>query len=221
MKHKAFTEIVAHTTRVPEGTVAMFGRNLKSAGLLTTGARGVNAPEMTVLDLTRMLIALCATDRPADAVEATNRYRLARCVKGGKIEIEGEEVGTVEEDDTLEEVLSGILGLPFIVLRMLNPCFFIHWNRLESELLIQDTRIVFRADLTEEEKETQFGGSFAGISTRRGLDTHELSEMAVPFYIEKEEGTTWEEMKETGSAAKVAARHIFGVKDEGGGNGDT
>lgn len=221
MKHKAFTEIVAHTTRVPEGTVAMFGRNLKSAGLLTTGARGVNAPEMTVLDLTRILIALCATDRPADAVEATNRYRVARCVKGAKVEVQGEEIGTVEAGETLEEVLSGILDLPFIILRMLNPCFFIHWNRLEAELLIQDARIVFRVDLTDEEKEAQFCGSFSGISTRRGLDTHELSEMAIAFYLEKEEGTTWEEMKETGSAAKVAARHIFGVKDEGGNDGNT
>ncbi len=221
MKHKAFTEIVANTTRVPEGTVAMFGRNLKSAGLLTTGARGVNAPEMTVLDLTRMLIALCATDRPADAVEVTNRYRVARCVKGCKIEVEGDEVGTVEEGDTLEEVLSGTLDLPFLVLSVLKPCFFIHWNRLEAELLIQDARIIFRVDLTDEEKEAQFRGSFSGISTRRGLDTHELSEMAVAFYLEKEEGTTWEEMKKTGSAAKVAARHIFGVKDEGSDDGDT
>lgn len=207
MKHKAFTEIVAHTTRVPEKTVAMFGRNLKSAGLLTTGARGVNAPEMTVLDLTRILIALCATDRPADAVEATNRYRAARSANAVTIKIGDKEI-EIPEGEELDDLLSNLLGLPFLALKMLNLCLFIYWNRLEAELLIEDARIVFKVDLTDEEKEAQRRGSFTGISTRRGLDSHELEEMSLPFYLEKEDGTTWEEMEATGSAAKVAARHI-------------
>lgn len=220
MKHKAFTEIVAHSTRVPEKTVAMFGRNLKSAGLLTSGARGVNAPEMTVLDLTRMVIALCATDRPSDAVEMSNRYRSSRSANAATIKIAEREI-EIPEGEELEGLLSNLLGLPFLALEKLNLCLFIHWNRLEAELLIQDARIVFKVDLTDEEKEAQFCGSFSGISTRRGLDTHELSEMAIAFYLEKEEGATWEEMRDTGNAAKVAARRIFGVKDEGGHDGNT
>jgi hypothetical protein len=43
--------------------------------------------------------------------------------------------------------------------------------------------------------------------------------MALPFGLEQSEGATWEEMTaEEGRAAKVAARHIFGVKDEGNAN---
>jgi len=213
MKHKAFTNIIAHSTRVPEKTVSMFARNLKSAGLLTSGARGVNAPEMTVLDLTRMATALCATDRPSDAVEMLNRYRVARSTKSATIQAGKRDVEIPKGTD-LEDLLSNLLDLPFSHLRKLNLCLFIHWNRLEAELLIGDTLIIFKAKLTDDEEDSQARGSFPGISTTRSLGSHELIEMALPFYLEKQDGTTWEDMTASGTAAKVAERHIFGVKDE-------
>jgi len=214
MKHKAFTNIIAHSCRVPDKTVELFSRNLKEAGLLTSGARGVNAPEMTVLDLTRMIIAICGTDRPSDAVEVSNRYRVARSTKAETITI-GQGKIEIPEGEELEDLLSNFLDLPFLALKALDLCLFIHWNRLEAEMLICDARITFKVALTDDERDGQWLGSFKGISTRRGLGSHELTQMSLPFYLEKEDGTTWEQMTaEKGGAAKVAARHIFGVKDE-------
>jgi hypothetical protein len=208
MKHKAFTNIIAHSCRVPGKTVVLFARNLKEAGLLTTGARGVNAPEMTVLDLTRMVIALCATDRPSDAVEMSNRYRVARSIEAATITV-GDRKIAIPAGEELEDFLSAMLGLPHLVLTDLGLGLFIHWNRLSAEVWICEAKITFKVELTKEETENQRYGTFAGITTTRGLASQELTEMAVPFYLEKEDGTTWEEMIASGTVSKVAARHIF------------
>lgn len=212
MKHQAFTEIVAKATGVPEKTVAIFARNLKSASLLTSGARGVNAPEMTLLDLTRMLIALCATDRPSDAVDAVNLYRTARCVnvtsiKIGKAEIE------IPLGAELEELLSNLLAFPFVPLVNMNLHLFIYSNRLEAELLIDGNSIAFAANENAIDKEAKPQSNFRGISTRRGIGADEIEEMTLPFILERADGRTWEEIFETGSAAKVFARHALGAKD--------
>jgi hypothetical protein len=55
-------------------TVALVVRQLREHGLLTTGARGVNAPPMTPLDAARVLIALLVTDSPLDAVKAVESF---------------------------------------------------------------------------------------------------------------------------------------------------
>ncbi|WP_157982053.1 hypothetical protein [Oceanicella sp. SM1341] len=57
-------------------TVARF---LKEAGLLTTGARGVNAPDMTARDAGRMTIALLGSDRPGRAVETVSAFGALTC----------------------------------------------------------------------------------------------------------------------------------------------
>jgi hypothetical protein len=60
----------AEALRSSVATVAKFAQLLRQDGLLSTGARGVNAPHMTTLDGARLLIALLATDRPAAASSA-------------------------------------------------------------------------------------------------------------------------------------------------------
>lgn len=218
MKHKAFTEIVAKSCNIPQKTVALFARNLKEAGLLTTGARGVNAPEMTLLDLTRMVITLCATDRPAEAVEMSNRYRIARNSEAAQFTV-GEKVIDVPAGEELEDFLSAMMDMPHLSFKYLDLHLFIHWNRLAAEVWIREAKILFTVDLTDEEKEKQTFGSFKGIRTTRGLAAHELSEMSLPFRLEEEDGTAWEQMVENGSAAEVASRHIFGVKGEDSADG--
>jgi hypothetical protein len=73
MKGAMFINAVAKAYRVNEKTVTVYARNLKEAGLMTTGARGVNAPDMTPRDAAIITIALLATDMPARAVERTKR----------------------------------------------------------------------------------------------------------------------------------------------------
>jgi len=231
MKHKAFTEIVAHSTQVPEKTVAVYVRFLKAAGLLTSGARGVNAPEMTARDLARILIALCSTDRPSDAVEAVNWYRELPCAEGGTIatgkrpvDRNGEvsepiELFTVDAGNPLEAIMEGVLGAPPNITTLLGMHFEIIEPNRVAVLTLGDTALRFTNPeyLAERGKD---GGLSRGIKTARSLTDQALTEMALPFGLEKSDGSTWEEMTaEEGRAAKVAARHIFGVKDEGGEDG--
>lgn len=69
-----FTKLIARVYGIEEKTVTVYARFLREAGLLTTGARGVNAPHMLPLDAARMTIALLATDKPSQAVELVARY---------------------------------------------------------------------------------------------------------------------------------------------------
>jgi hypothetical protein len=52
---------------VPEETVATHDRNLVTAGLRTTGARGVNAPDMTPRDAARLVVAILGSVRVKDS----------------------------------------------------------------------------------------------------------------------------------------------------------
>jgi hypothetical protein len=73
------TRTIAQATGVPERTVAMVVRELRTTGLLTTGARGVNAPAMTPLDAARVLIALLVSDRPVDAPKIVKDFGQLKC----------------------------------------------------------------------------------------------------------------------------------------------
>lgn len=65
---------MAQAYRVNEKSLVHFARLLKEAGLLSTGGRGRSAPEMTPLDAARTTIALLTTDKPAQAVEAVEKF---------------------------------------------------------------------------------------------------------------------------------------------------
>jgi hypothetical protein len=79
MTHKGPTigemiEMVARHTGLPEASLRIYARVLREAGLLSTGARGVNAPPMTWLDLSRFLIALLGTGVAARAADAVKDF---------------------------------------------------------------------------------------------------------------------------------------------------
>lgn len=69
MKPGPFLSAVAAGLCLEEKTVRVFAREMRLAGLLSTGARGVNAPDMTIEDLAKLMVAFLATDRPSKAVE--------------------------------------------------------------------------------------------------------------------------------------------------------
>lgn len=227
MKHKALIDIVAHSTEVQRSTVALYARTLKEAGLLTTGARGVNAPEMTPMDLARILIALCATDRPKDAVDEVNWYRTLPCVTGGMVTMPNNENGAptdetidlfeVKEGYTLEDVMAGIFGAPPFVVTVIGMHFDAMVSRRRARFDIGGARFHF-CDPGILNEYGIISDSPRGIDVSRSLANHALKEMALPFALEAAEGATWEDMPAVeGGPARAASRHIFGVKDEGEG----
>jgi len=62
------TKIVAEALALPEATVISYQTMLRKAGLMTMGGRGRSAPQMTPLDIARLIIALMGSDALADAV---------------------------------------------------------------------------------------------------------------------------------------------------------
>lgn len=79
MKSGELIELMAKATGIPSATVAMHFRVAREAGLMTTGARGVNAPEMSLLDAARLLISLAVTDRPSAAAQAMTDFGNLHC----------------------------------------------------------------------------------------------------------------------------------------------
>lgn len=59
-------EAIARVTHAEVSSVKLTMRFLREAGFLTHGAHGVNAPDMTALDLARTLIAHIAWEKPGN-----------------------------------------------------------------------------------------------------------------------------------------------------------
>jgi hypothetical protein len=217
MKHRAFIELVAKGCGVPRKTVALFARNLKEAGLLTTGARGVNAPEMTLIDLTRMIIALCATDRPAEAVEKTNFFRQARTFEAHSFKA-GENDIEVPAGMEAEDFFGAMLGLPFFVLKRSGLEIRLQQQRFFLEIRIFDVVILFSSNHLVEHPTDGAVIPNRGITTTRGIEIDSLSEMALPFELETASGARWEEIVETGNFKELTHQHIFKLpcKADGG-----
>lgn len=60
--------LLSSTYGMPEPTVTVVARALREAGLLTTGARGINAPEMSMRDVARLTLALMTGEPPSRVV---------------------------------------------------------------------------------------------------------------------------------------------------------
>lgn len=69
MRMGPFITLLSETYGVPEPSVAAVARVMREAGWLTTGARGVNAPEMTHVDAARLTLALLSGEPPGKVVE--------------------------------------------------------------------------------------------------------------------------------------------------------
>lgn len=104
--------VVAAATEVPEATVALYLRSLREAGLITTGARGVNAARMSHLDAARLLLAIVATDRPARAVEAITDFGALELHFFGRADTAAAEGLTqrIPNGDKLEDIIARVIG---------------------------------------------------------------------------------------------------------------
>lgn len=64
-----FITLLSETYGLHEPSVAAVARVMREAGWLTTGARGVNAPDMTHIDAARLTLALLSGEPPGKVVE--------------------------------------------------------------------------------------------------------------------------------------------------------
>lgn len=67
-------QAIATATGKPEATVRVYARTLREEGMLTTGARGVNAPDMQPEDAAKLLLALLVIDKPSKSREAVRDF---------------------------------------------------------------------------------------------------------------------------------------------------
>lgn len=68
MKSGPFLSLISSTYGLPDQSVVVVARALREAGWLTSGARGVNAPDMTLLDAARLSLALLTGEPPSKVV---------------------------------------------------------------------------------------------------------------------------------------------------------
>lgn len=99
-KKSALVAGLANALGMPMGQISLFYRFLNEAELLTsTGARGVNAPDLSVLDCARLLIAVLATERPSAAPQAVADF--GRLPLTATLSFDADRKPTVEDGDPL------------------------------------------------------------------------------------------------------------------------
>ena len=104
MKQAQFITLMSESLGVEEKTIKMIVRNLREAGLFTTGARGVNAPDIQPIDAVRVVIAVVASPSPGKAVRDVKYFGPLKpdCREGTRDD--ASHVG-LDRDKTLEETL--------------------------------------------------------------------------------------------------------------------
>jgi hypothetical protein len=189
MKAGPFNAAVAQAYAVDEKTVVVYTRALKEAGLMTTGARGINAPHMRPIDAARVTIALLATDNPSRAVERVRRFgALPLNKKRCNGDLPAEWFPT--DDLTFENVMvrlfasaaeSVALGsAPYVEVNENGKTARIefHHNGDKAEAFFQDTDRS-QAQLSADRAE------HGGIRHLRGLAASDLSKLWAPLWASR------------------------------------
>lgn len=104
MKQGQFITLMSESLGIEDKTIRMIVRILREAGLFTTGARGVNAPDITSLDAVRVVIACVASSSPSRAVRDVQYFGF---LKPDRREVSADfttDMG-VDPDKTLEQTL--------------------------------------------------------------------------------------------------------------------
>lgn len=187
MQSGSFIKLIADAYKVEEKTVIVYARFLREAGLLTSGARGVNAPHMRPLDAARMTIALLATDKPSQAVAAVSRYRaMTLCLK----ESNGELPPMLFHDNpTLEQVLVRLFGTDLDDGAFdCAPYFEIRENDKTAVFEMTGALAKFRTASRPTEMAAQDRREMFGIRRSRGLASAELMIVAGEMWADRFSG---------------------------------
>ncbi len=161
---------------------------------MTTGGRGT-APQMTPRDAATIIVAMLSTDSPAQAVERLLRFRdlpyrpdLSTGDAPAPFHVKAGTTihnaltqlfsSNLEDDD-------GFASAPYVV---------IDENARRARIEHQGGEMIFmdieRSDATKEADRSEL----FGIRRSRGLASADLMKLWIPFYLERSEGKTWEEI---------------------------
>lgn len=95
-------------------SIATVARHLREEGLISQGARGVNAAQATPLDAARLIIALMVEGKAKDAPQRVRDYGLLRLSAWDKDEEETDAISLRDlygiDDCTLEEALAAVIS---------------------------------------------------------------------------------------------------------------
>nr|WP_320176699.1 hypothetical protein [Roseovarius pacificus] len=217
MKSRAFIENVARAYGVEEKTVKLYARFMKEAGLITSGARGVNAPHMHPRDAVRLTIALLATGTAAHAPQLYQRFAGMTYQPDRSNGPHPVSLG-VHEGATLESVLlhmfttdmfpEGVEGggpfecAPYLELQENQRIATIEHSPLIDGRYQHGERkragLYFATRNRPEDMALEDRRAHGGIFISRGVAPIALSECALPFYLEWQDKVAWETMqKET------------------------
>lgn len=195
MKSRAFNYVVADAYRVELRTVGLVTRLLKEAGLLTSGARGVNAPDMTPQDAARTTIALLATDKPSRAAEMVKRFGpLPYCPDRSK-GLHPDALG-IAESVIFEEILTRLFDRDFDdgELSKFAPYVEIQENQRIATIRygFSDKGAFFQDEARTEEQRNADARDFFGIRKSRGVSPAETDKISYWFWQERTTGESWE-----------------------------
>tara|TARA_R110002074_G_scaffold24191_3_gene72363 strand:+ start:854 stop:1474 length:621 start_codon:yes stop_codon:yes gene_type:complete len=110
MKLSQFITFMSEILGVEEKTIRMIIRILREAGLFTTGARGVNAPDITPLDAVRVVIAVVASTSPSRAVRDVKYFGALKPDRRDEDAASIWGLAWVDENKTLEDTLLDCLS---------------------------------------------------------------------------------------------------------------
>lgn len=215
MKQGPFLQTIASALTQPFGSVKLYARELREAGLLTTGARGVNAPHMTPLDAARLVLAILATDKPSECVERVRRFGpIPYCPNSRsnctwRETIQPDEFHQIFVGETVEEVLAGMFGA-FERLSMNAACRWFLDNVFHLDVYDFEVRVELISQVHESGKimaerivpfqgkrmiqadDGQFrpveGFSFitGGVRTRRSMTAGGFQQIGIALTLDKE-----------------------------------
>jgi hypothetical protein len=184
MKHQNVIDAFSDIFGLAPPMVGHVVRTLKRAGLLTSGARGVNAPDMTLVDAVKLVIFFAASDRPVEAVEVVQRFGNAKARSGY----------TPNATDGLEGFQKGAHLGPVLAAMMLalkngkatkDVALEIHGREAHAVLAIDDSRIEFMPLQDDDPRDRQWKAS--GIKVVRLIEPGLLQRVAKEVPVVDEE----------------------------------
>lgn len=110
MKSGPFIDLVADTLGVERGTTRLVARALRESGWLTTGPRGVNAPDMKASDASRLIISLLTGAAPSRALLQFETFR-ALTLLGQEQRPDLEQLLLTKQVDTLDDCITRVIEL--------------------------------------------------------------------------------------------------------------
>lgn len=101
--------VLSSTYGIPEASVVLVARAMREAGWISTGARGVNAPEMTAADAARLTIALLTGETPGKVVE---EFELVRTLQTGDLypDVGFVSAENLAKDHTFEDAVTALFA---------------------------------------------------------------------------------------------------------------